>query len=47
MITTIGEISIITGANNQAIATIITNVVSTAIELYNVGEVKEAVGVAE
>ena len=47
IITTTGEISIIFVANSQAIATTNINVFSTTIELDNVGEVEEAVGVAE
>ena len=47
MITTTGEISIISMANTQAIATITINVDSTAIEVDKVGEAEEAVGVAE
>lgn len=46
MTTTTGEISIISVANSQAIATITINV-ATAIAVDNVEEVEEAVGVAE
>jgi hypothetical protein len=46
VITTTGEISIISVANSQAIARITINV-ATAIEVDNVEEVEEAVGVAE